>query len=290
MISGSDIMNMETLTIPSADGYQLSALYGSACICTKGTAVVSSATGVKKEFYINFAQFLMDHGYDVVLFDYRGIGGSAPGDLRASLIFMHDWGIKDMNDVMNYLVCERHCTNVTWIGHSIGAQLTGFIEHHQYIRKVVAINAAVGYWRYFPFPMNVGIWVMWYLVSPLMLKWYGYGKMRQIGWGEDLPRNAIIEWREWCTNPHYYRKCVNDILSTDRFYHFTRPVTALYTSDDYIANDKTVSLMMQFFPNAQVKIHKIWTTRYTRDKVGHTGMFRKKFKDTLWPLIVESME
>ncbi len=123
-----------------------------------------------------------------------------------------------------------------------------------------------------------------------MLKWYGDGKMRQIGWGEDLPRNAIIEWREWCTNPHYYQKCVNDTLRTDRFYHFTKPVTALYTSDDYIANDKTVSLMMQFFPNAPVKIRKIWTTSYTRDKVGHTGMFRKKFRDTLWPLIVESME
>ena len=238
---------MKEIIIQAADGYRLSALYGSAAQCLKGTAVISSATGVKKEFYINFAQFLMAKGYDVALFDYRGIGGSAPRDLRSSKIFMHDWGVKDMNAVMNYLVEARQCTNITWIGHSIGAQLTGFIEHHEYIRKVIAINAAVGYWAYFAFPMNIGIWLMWYLVSPLMLKWYGYGKMQRIGWGEDLPRSTLIEWREWCTNPHYYRKCVNDTLRTDPFYHFTKPMTAFYTSDDYIANDKTVSLMMQFF-------------------------------------------
>jgi predicted alpha/beta hydrolase len=281
---------MEEVIIQAADGYRLSALYGTTSFCDKGIAVVSSATGVKKEFYINFALFLIEQGYDVLLFDYRGIGGSAPVDLRSSPIYMHEWGIKDMNAVMNYLVAERRRASITWIGHSVGAQLTGFIEHHDRIRKVVMVNAAIGYWGYFPFPMNVGIWMMWYLVSPLMLRIFGYGKMRQIGWGEDLPRNAIIEWREWCTNPHYYRKCVNDMLRTDRFYHFTKPVTALYMSDDYIANDKTVSLMMQFFPNAPVNIRKIWTTDYTLHKVGHMGFFRKKFRNTLWPLIVESME
>ncbi|MGC3945004.1 MAG: alpha/beta fold hydrolase [Chryseolinea sp.] len=268
---------MEEIIIQASDGYRLSALYGSAEANAKGTAVISSATGVKKEFYVNFGLFLIEQGYDVLLFDYRGIGGSAPRDLRSSSIFMHDWGIKDMNAVMKHLVETKGCTNITWIGHSIGAQLTGFIEHHTFIRKVIAINAAVGYWGYFPFPMNLGIWMMWYLVSPLMLRLYGYGKMRQIGWGEDLPRNAIIEWREWCTNPHYYRKCVNDTLRTDRFYHFTRPVTALYTSDDYIANDKTVPLMMQFFPNAQVNIRKnldvtiypgkSWTHRFVPKEV-----------------------
>ncbi|WP_337329512.1 alpha/beta hydrolase family protein [Chryseolinea sp. T2] len=276
--------------ICAADGYQLSALYSEADQGAKGTAVISSATGVKKEFYINFGLFLVEQGYNVLLFDYRGIGGSAPRDLKSSPIFMHDWGIKDMNAVMRYLVETCGCVNITWIGHSIGAQLTGFIEHHHYIRKVVAINAAVGYWGYFPFPMNLGIWMMWYLVSPLMLRLYGYGKMRQIGWGEDLPRNALIEWRDWCTDPYYYRKYVNEALHTDRFYHFTGPVTAIYTSDDYIANDKTVSMMMQFFPNATVSIRKIWTSQYTRHKVGHTGLFRRKFKDSLWPLIVESMQ
>src|SRR4051812_10971419 len=90
---------MEEITIHAADGYCLSALYGTASVGLKGTAVISSATGVKKEYYINFGHFLRDEGYDVLLFDYRGIGGSAPQDLRASPIFMHDWGTKDMNAI-----------------------------------------------------------------------------------------------------------------------------------------------------------------------------------------------
>src|SRR6478609_5321414 len=114
---------MEEIIIQAADGYRLSALYGATSFCDKGIAVVSSATGVKKEFYINFALFLVEQGYDVLLFDYRGIGGSAPVDLRSSSIYMHEWGIKDMNAVMNYLVTERNRASITWIGHSVGAQL-----------------------------------------------------------------------------------------------------------------------------------------------------------------------
>ena len=46
-------------------------------------------------------------------------------------------------------------------------------------------------------------------------------------------------------------------IQADRFYNFTIPITAIYTSDDYIANDKTASLMKQFFPNAPYKLIKL---------------------------------
>ncbi len=32
-----------------------------------------------------------------------------------------------MNAVLNYLVNERGITGITWLGHSIGAQLIGFL-------------------------------------------------------------------------------------------------------------------------------------------------------------------
>lgn len=280
---------MESIGITASDGYVLSGLFGKPDGIPRGTAVISSATCIKKEFYINFATFLTDAGYNVLLFDYRGIGGSAPKDLRSARFYMHEWGTHDMNAALNFLVNEKGLTDIVWIGHSVGAQLVGFVENQKHIKKIIAINAAVGYWKYFPFPMNISVWLLWYLISPVILQIYGYGVMRKIGWGEDLPRNTILEWKKWCTNKDYYRMYLLEKLQADRFYQLTIPVTALYTSDDYIANDKTVPLMMKFFPNAKVDIRKINIERYTRDKVGHSGIFRKKFKQTLWPLIVNSL-
>ncbi|MEP6737555.1 MAG: hypothetical protein ABJA70_18670 [Chryseolinea sp.] len=113
--------------------------------------------------------------------------------------------------------------------------------------------------------------------------------MRKIGWGEDLPRNTILEWKGWCTNKDYYMPYLHQKLNVDRFYHITIPVTSIYTSDDYLANDRTVPLMMEFFPNAPVDIRKIIVDDYTDEKVGHNGIFRRKFRTSLWPLLINAL-
>lgn len=278
------------LFITAVDGYRLSALCCSPVGDSKGTIVLSSATGIKKEFYINFAKFLNQTGYHVLLFDYRGVGGSAPANLKALKSYMHEWGTKDMNAVLNYLINEKGMTGIIWVGHSVGAQLIGFLEHQHHLKRVIAMNAALGYWRYFPFPMRWLIWILWYFIGPLMVKLYGYGKMQKIGWGENLPGNILLEWREWCLSKDYFMRCLIRQKQMDRFYDFTIPITALYTSDDFIANDKTVPLMMKFFPNAPHKIIKLAVEKHTVFKVGHSGIFRKKFEKSLWPLLLRAIE
>jgi predicted alpha/beta hydrolase len=281
---------MEHIVIEAIDGFPLSAIYCCRYGKTAGTVVISSATGVKKEFYLGFADFLVQKGYTVLIYDYRGIGGSAPRDLKGSQSYIHEWGTKDMNAVLNYLVNERKLTNIIWIGHSIGGQLIGLLDQHHHIRKVLAVNAALGYWGYFPFPMKFIIWLLWYIVGPFMVRIYGYGKMKKIGWGENLPRNILMEWRGWCLSKTYFRSFLQKELQMDKFYHFKAPITAIYTSDDFIANDKTVPLMMNFFPNSPSRILRLAVDQYTPHKVGHTGIFRKKFKANLWPVLLHAIE
>lgn len=277
---------MKKLTLNAADGYILHALQGDPENEKRGTIVISPATGIKKEYYVNFAQYLVKRGYTVLLFDYRGIGESAPPDLKQSEIYLHEWGTLDMNAVVNYLAEECECRDIIWIGHSIGAQLVGFLEKQHHIKQIIAINAALGYWRYFPYPMKPVIWLLWFVLAPIMIRIYGYGTMKKIGWGEDLTKNALMEWRSWCINKDYFGGFIVKHLHTDRFYNFRAPITAIYFSDDYIANDKTASLMMRFFPNAPTRLLRIETANYTKLKVGHSGVFRKKFEASLWPVLV----
>jgi len=276
---------MTKLKLTAADGYPLAVLYAEPVGVTMGVVVISPATGVKKEFYLNFSLYLVNQGYVVLVYDYRGIGESAPERLQDSTAYIHEWGTLDMNAVLNYLVNNQGFTAITWIGHSIGAQLVGFLDKRQHIRKVIAVNAALGYWGYFRFPSNLAVWIMWYLVSPVLTRYYGYGPMNKVGWGQNLPKNAFLQWRRWCLSKQYYRDFLLKEFHMDKFYHFATPITAVYTSDDPIANDTTVPLMMEFFPNAPVRIQKIFVGNYTNHNVGHTGIFRKKFETTLWPLL-----
>jgi predicted alpha/beta hydrolase len=277
---------LEKIKLKASDGYVLHGLLGTPTRSVRGTVVISPATGIKKEYYLNFAQYLMERGFMVMLFDYRGIGESAPSDMKTSSIFLHEWGTLDMNTVLNYLVDSKGCYDIIWIGHSIGAQLVGFLDKQHRIKHVISINAALGYWKYFPFPMKAVIWLLWYVICPLMMKVYGYGEMKKIGWGENLPPNALLEWRSWCVSKDYYGGFIANHLNADRFYKFKIPITAIYFSDDYIANDKTVLLMTKFFPNAPTRIMKIDPAGYTKMKVGHSGVFRKRFETSLWPVLV----
>ncbi|OSZ77629.1 hypothetical protein CAP36_14755 [Chitinophagaceae bacterium IBVUCB2] len=281
---------MQKITIIAADGYQLSALYLRPVGESIGSIILSSATGIKKEFYINFARFLVQNGYRVLLYDYRGIGESAPSNLKTSSSYMHEWGTLDMNAVLDYLVNEKGLSDIIWVGHSVGAQMVGFIRHRQHIRKVIAISAAFGYWKYFPSPVKWKIWGLWFFIGPLMVKMYGYGAMKKIGWGENLSRNMMKQWREWCLSKRYFTGMLKQQLQTDKFYKFTLPITSVYMSDDYIANDKTVPLMMKFFPNSPKKIYKLLVEKYTKHEVGHTGVFRRKFENNLWPVLVNIIE
>ena len=280
---------MRKIIINAPDGYPLSAMIGIPDNYQKGVIVISAATGIRKEFYINFARFLMRHGYYVLLYDYRGIGESAPADLKSSLIYMHEWGTQDMNAVLDFLVSNGF-SDIIWVGHSVGAQLVGLLKNRTHVQRVISINAALGYWGYFPYPMKTVIWLLWYIIGPMLIKIYGYGVMKKIGWGENLPRNVILEWRSWCMSKTYYMDFLKNKTKKDRFYNFTTPITAIYTSDDYIANDKTASLMMQFFPNAPIRLIKLEVSNYTKHRVGHTGIFRKRFETALWPWLLRIIQ
>ena len=281
---------MKNIVITTADGYQLSALFATPVSKAVRTIVVSAATGIKKEYYINFANYLVQNGFNVLMFDYRGIGGSAPDDLKLLKSPMHEWGTKDMEAALDYLVVERNLKDIIWIGHSAGAQLIGFTRSHRYIKKVISINSVFGYYNDLPSPKKLLVWFLWKFAAPLMIKTRGYGTMRMIGWGEDLPPNMLMQWRSWCLSKTYFRRTIMDLLGTDKFYDIRMPIHTIRISDDDLANDKTVSKMIDFFPNAVHELHEINVKDFTSEKVGHVGFFRKKFENSLWPYMVRLIE
>lgn len=281
---------MQTISFPASDGYMLAGLWAIPVAEHKGTIIINSATGVKKEFYLRFAQYLVQNGYKVLLYDYRGIGESAPASLKGFTAYMHEWGTKDMNGALRFVVKEKGIDKVTWIGHSVGAQLMGLLEQRHIITKVIAINASTGYWNYFTFPYNYMVLSLWMFAGPLLTKLYGYAPMNKIGWGEPLPSGVYYEWRKWCLSKSHFTEFLKEHTRQAIFTDFTAPITAIHTSDDYIANKKTVPALLDFYPASTHKIICIKPSDHGVAAIGHTGIFRRKHEKTIWPLLVNSIE
>ena len=83
--------------LTAADGRRLGARwFEPAGQPARAVAVVNAATGVPQRFYRHFAQWLAQRGYAVLTYDYRGIGESRQGPLRAESARMRDWALLDM--------------------------------------------------------------------------------------------------------------------------------------------------------------------------------------------------
>jgi predicted alpha/beta hydrolase len=281
---------MQDISFTAADGYILKGKWAVPVAAHKATVIINPATGVKKEFYLRFAQYLVQNGYRVLLYDYRGIGASAPKTLKGFKATMHQWGTFDMNAALNYVVNEKQGDAVIWIGHSVGAQLMGVLEQPQVIKKVMAINASTGYWNDFPFPYNYMVLSLWMLIGPPLTLMAGYAPMNKLGWGEALPSGVYFEWRKWCLSKAHFKDFLTAHTGSPVFHNFTAPITAVHTADDYIANPVTVRKLLSFYPNSPNKTICIQPKEYGVSKIGHTGIFRKRFENTLWPLLVKEME
>lgn len=96
----------EPIDIRAADGYALGGFaWRRPCDPRRPhpVAVINAATSVRCRYYARFADWLHGHGWDVVTYDYRGIGESRHRGLRRLQADWIDWGQHDFEGVLQYL-------------------------------------------------------------------------------------------------------------------------------------------------------------------------------------------
>src|SRR5690242_6921958 len=92
----------ESIRVMTRDGLQLSATWFIADDPQEKVILINSATGVKQQFYHDFASYLAKQGFNTYTFDYRGIGESKPEDLSNLLCDMKDWS-KDVDAMVAHI-------------------------------------------------------------------------------------------------------------------------------------------------------------------------------------------
>ncbi|MEM9058342.1 MAG: alpha/beta fold hydrolase [Pseudomonadota bacterium] len=274
----------QPVEITAADGYAL----GGTLFATDGAdtvVIVHPATAVPQGFYRRFAAHIQQRGWTVLTYDFRGIGASAPESLKGFAGQASDWGLLDMPAALRWAERELTPRRVFFVGHSAGGQQAGLIDTPDSVTAMVTVSAQSGFWGYQGGVEKLRVLIVMGLVVPVLARAAGYLPWSRLAAGEDLPRNAALEWARWCRSPRYLLG--DAALPLHRYANFRAPVLAYSIDDDDWGTARSVDAMMRAYPNLERR-HLV-PAQHGLKKLGHMGYFRQG-SEALWDEAIEWFE
>jgi len=274
-------MTTEHRTIPALDGYPLAVQLRRPEGRPKAVIQIQSGTGIPQELYGPFADYLCVKDYITLTFDYRGINHSKPASLRGFEAKITDWGRLDMAGVFDWVLNEFPDLKKIVIGHSMGGQMLGLMHNNHLIDQAIFIASCTGYWRDFQNPIRRYM-PLWLLAMTLTTKVYGYATAKKFRQGENLPGGVAMQFASWCTSPGYFHNYFESGAVPLYYDQFNGPLTSIQITDDPMANELTANKLLTFYPSAKQTVQRISPKSIGAKKIGHTGYFSRRFRESLW--------
>ena len=151
---------MEHLTLHTDDGHTLAARCyrpADASVALQRVVIIGPALGVPQSFYERYARWLSAHGCVVYTVDWRGMGASAPADLRRYRAKLIDWPVHDAPAIMRCAVSRHPDLPISWFGHSMGGILYGLMPQLPQIDHVVTLGSGSGHVSQLARPLRYGM-------------------------------------------------------------------------------------------------------------------------------------
>ncbi len=244
--------------------------------------IVSSATGVLARYYARYAGFLREHGYAVLTYDYRGIGGSRPASLRGIDIRWRDWGDYDFDAAVRWMRERDPDGLLVAVGHSIGGFLPGFATAATEVDRFLSVGAQYAYWPDYAAAQRWQMFAKWHVFMPVATVLCGYFPGRRLGWLEDLPAGVAREWafRRARLEQSYPEHERAEVLQ--RFAAIRAPLLAVSVSDDEYGTPPAIARGLSYYRNAVTQQVQLSPVALGMDRVGHFGLFRERHRDGFW--------
>ncbi|KAA0931239.1 alpha/beta fold hydrolase [Psychrobacter sp. ANT_H59] len=256
----------------------------------KKAVMIAPATGIKRQFYHNFATHLAEHGFGVLTFDNEGIGESLSTDLAKCDASLISWGRHDMPAVLDALQDEFTDATYHLIGHSAGGQLIGLMPNSQSIASVFNVACSSGRIKNMDMPYKLKAIGFMEAFIPLTNLTLGYTPSDKIGMGEPLPRGVARQWREWCNGAGYIKTAFGKSIHTHFYDEIDMPALWLGFSDDEIANSKNMDDMIRVFTKMPVEKRFLDPKDFGVSSIGHMRYFSSRTNakaPKLWQMAVD---
>jgi predicted alpha/beta hydrolase len=278
---------MKHIEIQTADNQILTATEFAPETPNQKVVLINSALAIKQRFYYDFATMLCKAGYHVYTYDYRSIGLSKrTQSLKGDKTLWRDWAQKDFTAVANFLNERHQGQKMFLIGNSYGGNCLGMSQSSRYFSAFITVGSQHGYWRLFWASKQPTLFLLWYVLIPVLANLYGYLPSKMLGLGEALPKGVALEWAKVCRDKDWLFPYISE---SENFYpSIYQPILAISVEDDFYAPQKAVDkLHFEIYQNAKIERKHILLAEVGGEAVGHFGFFRKKFQDTFGKITLD---
>lgn len=276
------VREAEAVRIGCRDGIELRGHFWSAVGNDRnGSVVINPATGVAARYYHYYARFLAEHGFDVLTYDYRGIGLSRPQQLRDCGYRWRDWGEQDFDAALLFMESQRPGRQLLVVGHSIGGFLPCLSAHADRVTRMLAVGAQYGNRRDYAAAHRWRLFLKWHVAMPAATLLFGYFPGRRLGWLEDLPKGVALDWafqRGWI-DPH---PAAEWTAAPGRFESFHAPILSLTVSDDEIATVQAIRRGLSHYRSAKVEEVLLTPEDLGFPRIGHFDLFHARHAAGFW--------
>lgn len=273
-----------TLRVPAADGYELGGFVWrqrEPRAASRPVVIINAATSVRCRYYARFAAYLFEHGFDVITYDYRGIGESRPPALRGFRASWLDWGRLDFEGVLRYTTRSFPDQPIHVVGHSVGGFVLGLAPSNTLIRRVFTMGAQFAYWRDYAPKQKWRMFLAGHVFMPIATALLGYFPAKRLGWFEDTPKGVVRDW--WRlgskTFPESKRQAIMQPCAA-----VTAPILALSVTDDAYGTVAAIERLLKYFTGSSTMHLRISPEQVGADAIGHFAFFSDRFERSLWPI------
>lgn len=266
------------LTITAADGYPLSAVRYTGSASASATIIVAGATGVAQRFYRRFAEYAASDGYDVVTVDYRGLGASAPSDLRGFDMDYGDWARLDLDAVIGAVADARP---LFIVGHSYGGVAFGLVPNIAAVDAIYTFGSGAGWHGWMPRREAARVLALWHVVGPVATRATGVMPGSLIGLGADMPLGVYRGWKRWTRHRRNFFDVPEMAPEADAAARVSIPVAAANSVDDVWALPRSRDALMSGYASIDLTPIDVVPRERRLGPIGHTGYFREAAKP-LW--------
>jgi predicted alpha/beta hydrolase len=255
--------------------------------------IVNPATSVRCRYYFRFATFLCDHDFDVIAYDYRGIGESRPAALRGFEACWIDWGRLDFDAVLRYAERSFPGQPIHVVAHSVGGFVLGLAPSNHLIRRVFTVGAQYAYWRDYAAGAKLRMVAKWHVAMPLITILFGYFPGKRLGWLEDTPKGVVRGWafsRDRFENTWRGRSSArypDKRALVQPFGAVTASTLAVSVTDDEFATVAAVERLLAYFSHSLRTHLRISPQSIAEPAIGHFGFFHSRFEQKLWQVPLE---
>jgi predicted alpha/beta hydrolase len=275
------MVNEKELQIVARDGYALGATRRRLVDGEPHAALlIAAAAAVPAGFYRRFASYLADRGFDVLTFDYRGVGASRPASFKGFEARMRDWAELDTVAAVDFAAALQPGKPLVYVGHSFGGQALGLVPNNSKVSRALLVASQAGYWGYLAGAEKYRAYFMLRFVAPPVVRLYGY-LPPGVGLGDGLPAGVFREWAGWCMNPGYLFD--DDTLASRANYpNYRGALRAVGLADDPWATPRAIARLLQGYTGTTPAHVTIAPHDVGAAKIGHFNFFRVEFRNTLW--------